>query len=186
MIGHPSAQENDSEFDFIRNRIPPSVPFKRVEGENVSTVPVVSALKEASWIHFACPALHDPAQPFRTTFEMRDGDLMVYDIARIRPQTDFAFVSASQNMKTDVTSADELMSLAVSLQYVGFKSVIGTLWAVDEEVMRRVLSVFYKNALSKAMPLSQIDAARALNEALRMTEETIPLSQQIAFVHVGA
>ena len=185
VIGHPNALENDGEFDFIRNRIPPCVPFNRVEGENVSTATVLGALKEANWIHCACPVLHDPARPFRTTFEMRDGDLMVYDIARIRPQTRFAFVSASQNMKTDVTSADELMSLPLCLQYVGFKSVIGTLWTVDEEVMRRVLSVFYKNAPSKAVPLSQIDAARALNEALKTLEETIPLSQRIAFVHVG-
>ena len=184
VIGHPNAHENDA-LDFIRNRIPPCVPFRRVEGEDVSSVTVTRTLKEASWVHLACPTLHDPTQPFRTTFEMRDGDLMVYDIARIRPQTDFAFVSASQNMKTKGACVGELMSLPACLQFVGFKSVIGTLWAVDEEVMRRVISAFYGNALSKAVPLSQIDTARALNEALRTIEETVPLSQRIAFVHVG-
>ncbi|KAL4081159.1 CHAT domain-containing protein [Scleroderma citrinum] len=185
-IGHPDAQENDHELGFIRNLVPPCVPFKRIEGEDVSTVTVVKTLKEASWVHFTCPAVHDPARPFWTAFKMRDGDLMVYDIARIRLQTDFAFVSACQYVKTDVALVHEPMSLPACLQYIGFKSVIGTLWPVDEEVTRRVLSVFYENALSKAtVPLSQIDAARMLDEALRMIEETIPLSQRIAFVHVG-
>ncbi|KAI6030449.1 hypothetical protein F5J12DRAFT_779605 [Pisolithus orientalis] len=183
-IGHPDSEGTDDQFDFVRNCIPPTVPFKAIEGEEVSRVTVSNSLKESSWVHFACPVVHDSSRPFRSAFEMWDGSLTVYDIARIRPSVDFAFVSTCRIVKRDSDSVHESMSLPACLQYTGFRSVIGPLWTVDAEVTRRVVSCFYEKARS-AGTIHQLDAATALNEALKMIGETVPLSQRIAFVHVG-
>ncbi|KAI6139356.1 CHAT domain-containing protein [Pisolithus tinctorius] len=183
-IGHRDSEGTDDHLDFVRNCIPPTVPFKAIEGEEVSRVTVSNSLKESSWVHFACPVVHDSSQPFRSAFEMWDGSLTVYDIARIRPSVDFAFVSTCRIVKRDSDSVHESMSLPACLQYTGFRSVIGPLWTVDAEVTRRVVSCFYEKARS-AGTIHQLDAATALNEALKAIEETVPLSQRIAFVHVG-
>ncbi|KAG6331069.1 hypothetical protein ID866_8021 [Astraeus odoratus] len=185
-VGNPVSGEKNDQLDFIKMRIPPGVPFKRIEGEDMSVVTVTNALRETAWVHFTCPVVHNPARPFRTEFKTQDGNLTLYDIARIGPKVDFAFVSTCQNAKVDVGPVEEPMPLPSCLQYMGFKSVVGTIWPVDEEVTRRVVSVFYENVVSRTGgSLHHTDTAKVLNQALRAIEETVPLSQRIAFVHVG-
>ncbi|KAI6123818.1 CHAT domain-containing protein [Pisolithus croceorrhizus] len=183
-IGHRNPEGFDDQLGIIRNCISPAVPLKCIEGEEVSTVTISKLLKESSWVHFASPVVHDPIRPFQSAFEMRDGSLTMCDVARIRPRVDFAFVSTCRVAESDRDSVIESMSLPACLQYVGFRSVIGPLCPVDTEVTRRVVSCFYENTRS-AGPFHQVNAATALNEALKAIEETVPLSQRIAFVHVG-
>ncbi|KAF9222941.1 hypothetical protein BS17DRAFT_796342 [Gyrodon lividus] len=180
-IGHSVSDETCHHLDMLRNRLPPSVPFRRVEGEEVTPASILGAFRERSWIHLACPASLDHTRPFNSAFATREGALRVYDISKARPQADFAFVSCQSN-RPDVTAPDEAMHLAALLQYSGVRSVIGTLWPVDEEVMRRVVSAFYEDIIPKA---HHTNAARSLNEALKMVGSWVPLAQKIAFVHVG-
>ncbi|KIJ64563.1 hypothetical protein HYDPIDRAFT_28500 [Hydnomerulius pinastri MD-312] len=185
-IGHPWSDETCNQLDVIRNRIPPSMPFKRLEGEEVTGGVVLGALVERAWVHLACPVVQDYIRPFKSGFVVRDGTLTVYDISRACPQADFAFVSACQNNTEDISAPDEVMQLATSLQHCGVRSVVGTLWPVDEEVMRRVVSVFYENIISRAGgSMDPTNAARSLNDALKTVESGVPLSQRIAFIHVG-
>ncbi|KIJ17572.1 hypothetical protein PAXINDRAFT_9516, partial [Paxillus involutus ATCC 200175] len=184
-IGHPVSDETCHHLDILRNRLPPSVPFRRVEGDEVTTAFVLGAFRERSWLHLACPASLDYTWPFKSSFTTREGDVKICDIAKARPQADFAFVSSRTN-RENATTPDEAMHLASSLQYSGVRSVVGTLWPVDEEVMRRVVSAFYEGIVPKAGGLMHhTNAARSLNEALKMVESRVPLAQRIAFIHVG-
>jgi tetratricopeptide (TPR) repeat protein len=184
-IGHPVSDETCHHLDILRNRLPPSVPFRRVEGDEVTTAFVLGAFRERSWLHLACPASLDYTWPFKSSFTTPEGDVKICDIAKARPQADFAFVSSRTN-RENATTPDEAMHLASSLQYSGVRSVVGTLWPVDEEVMRRVVSAFYEGIVPKAGGLMHhTNAARSLNEALKMVESRVPLAQRIAFIHVG-
>ncbi|KAF9240230.1 CHAT domain-containing protein [Melanogaster broomeanus] len=187
-IGHPMAGETRHHLDMLRNRIPSSVPFRRIEGEKVTAASVLGAFAERSWLHLTGPALVDYTRPFRSGFATREGILRMYDISRARSQADFAFVSCRCSSEPeDVTAPDEAMHLVTSLQFSGVRSVVGTLWPVDEEVMERVVSAFYEDIVPKAEgPMRYTNAARSLNTALKtIANSGVPLAQRIAFVHVG-
>ncbi|KAF8548092.1 hypothetical protein OG21DRAFT_1489675 [Imleria badia] len=185
-IGHTASDETCYELDLLRNRIPPSVPFRRMEGEEVTSEAVVAALREPVWLHLACPASLDAALPCHSGIATRDGILSLYDICKGRPQAEFAFL-AGQCDRGDDSEVEEMMHLAASLQYSGVRSVIGTLWPVDDEVMQRVAAAFYEEIILKpGGSMQYTDVARSLNEALKGVGKEVPLAQKIAFVHVGA
>ncbi|KAG0702477.1 hypothetical protein DFH29DRAFT_499012 [Suillus ampliporus] len=49
----------------------------------------------------------------------------------------------------DEETPDEVILLAAGLQFSGFKSVIGTLWVVDDVVAKHVVEAFYENMFRK-------------------------------------
>ncbi|KAG2131230.1 uncharacterized protein EDB93DRAFT_1164327 [Suillus bovinus] len=82
-------------------------------------------------------------QPYNSHFVMRDQPLTLLDIMeRDNPHAEFAFLSAcpSHTAVGDEKTPDEVIHLAAGLQFSGFKSVVGTLWEVDDAVAKRFLS----------------------------------------------
>ncbi|KAI9568513.1 CHAT domain-containing protein [Boletus coccyginus] len=185
-IGHTASDETCYELDLLRNRIPPSVPFRRIEGEDVTSEAVLAAFREPVWLHLACPASLVSALPCNSGFATKNGMLSLYDISKAHPQAQFAFLSGQCN-RGDDTELEEIMHLAASVQYSGVRSVIGTLWPVGDEVMRGVAAAFYGEIILKAGGSMQYtNAARSLNEALKVAGKGGSLAQKIAFVHIGA
>lgn len=185
-IGHTTSDETCYELDLLRNRIPPGVPFRRMEGEEVTSDAVLAAFRQPGWLHLVCPAEFDSTVPCHSGFATRDGMLSLHDISKGRPQAEFAFL-AGQCERGEDDELEETMHLAASLQYSGVRSVIGTLWPVDDEVMRRVAAAFYEESILKTGGSMQYtNVARSLNEALRAVGKEVPLAQKIAFVHIGA
>lgn len=186
-IGSLESQGNSDQLDMLQSRTRSRVPLKRLEGLGQTTTTVAGAFKYCNWLHVACPVIHDHARPCRSTLErMQDGHIKLRDLARMCSRPDFAFVSTCRAVNEDESAVDELMALPIALQYTGFRSVVGTLWNVDEVVTRRVVSLFYEYAISQtAGSTHQLDAAGVLQRVLMKIEECVPLSQRIAFVHVG-
>ncbi|KAG1766226.1 hypothetical protein EV702DRAFT_981031, partial [Suillus placidus] len=54
----------------------------------------------------------------------------------------FAFLSAFHTAVGDEQTPDEVIHLAAGLQFSGFKSVVGTLWEVDDAVAKHVVEGF--------------------------------------------
>ncbi|KAG1818044.1 uncharacterized protein BJ212DRAFT_1236569, partial [Suillus subaureus] len=40
---------------------------------------------------------------------------------------------------------DEAIRLAAAMQFSGFRSIIGSMWSVDDDVARQIVSAFYNN-----------------------------------------
>ncbi|KAG1721030.1 hypothetical protein EDB19DRAFT_1590580, partial [Suillus lakei] len=55
----------------------------------------------------------------------------------------FAFLSACHTTVGDEKSPDKSIHLAAAMQFSGFRSVIGSMWSVDDSVARQVVSAFY-------------------------------------------
>ncbi|KAF8436580.1 hypothetical protein L210DRAFT_3647893 [Boletus edulis BED1] len=55
---------------------------------------------------------------------------------------EFAYLSACHTTVGDEDSPDEVIHLASAMQFVGFRSVIGMMWAVDEAEMNKITSTF--------------------------------------------
>ena len=117
---------------------------------------------------------------------MRDGPLTISQIIRSQCENpEFAFLSACHTTVGDESSPDEAIHLAAAMQFAGFRSVIGSMWSVDDDVARHVVSAFYDNLVDGSGRLDCTRAAVALHEALKSLRKKIPLEQQIVFIHIG-
>ncbi|KAG1824973.1 CHAT domain-containing protein [Suillus variegatus] len=117
---------------------------------------------------------------------MRDQSLSLLDITQMdMSRHQFAFLSACETAVGVPTTPDEVIHLAAGLQFAGVKSVVGTLWKVDDSTVQRLVEAFYKNLCGDGTMNSK-RAARALHREVQSlaSEKDIPLAQRIVFVHI--
>ena len=117
---------------------------------------------------------------------MHDKPLSLLDIIHTDiSHPEFAFLSACHTAVGDAKTPDEVIHLAAGMQFAGFKSVIGTMWAVDDEIAHHMVSAFYRSMFEHGMDYTK--AAASLNIAMRTVDRrAVPLEQRIVFVHIGA
>jgi CHAT domain-containing protein len=144
-------------------------------------------LDQNRWLHLACHGVPNRKQPFESSFVMKDGPLTIRNIIRFRWQNpEFAFLSACHTTMGDESSPDEAIHLAAAMQFSGFRSVIGTMWSVDDDVVVHVVSAFYDNLVDGSGRLNCTWATEALHKAVKSSRKRISLEQQIVFIHIGA
>ncbi|KAG0704892.1 CHAT domain-containing protein [Suillus ampliporus] len=178
----------DSELELVHKLIPPNVKFTSLSGEEATQAGALNALRTNTWVHLACHGKQDREQPYNSRFAMRDKPLTLLDIMENDvPHAEFAFLSACHTAVGDEETPDEVIHLAAGLQFSGFKSVIGTLWVVDDDVAKHVVEAFYLNMFKdlKDGPMDCTKAAKALNAATYTVKKLVPLEQRIVFVHIG-
>ncbi|KAG2095435.1 uncharacterized protein F5147DRAFT_718264 [Suillus discolor] len=71
------------------------------------------------------------------------------------------------------------------MEFCRSRSVIGSMWSVDDDVACQVMSAFYHKLIGDSKRLDCTGAAVALHKAVRLLHKKIPLEQQIVFVHIG-
>ncbi|KAG0691638.1 CHAT domain-containing protein [Suillus ampliporus] len=176
----------DSELELVQKLIPPNVKFTTLSGEDATQAGALDALRCNTWAHLACHGKQDHEQPYNSRFAMRDKPLTLLDIMENNsPQAEFAFLSACHTAVGDEKTPDEVIHLAAGLQFSGFKSVIGTLWAVDDAVAKHVVEAFYENMFKKKGVVDCTRAASSLNYATNAVKKDVPLEQRIVFIHIG-
>jgi CHAT domain-containing protein len=103
-------------------------------GKEANQQTVLSGLRDHSWAQSTCRGRRD-SQPFQSAFEFdADESLTLLDLVRTRlPSGELAFLSACHAAAPDMGGTpDESIHLAGALQFCGFRSVVGTLWAMAD------------------------------------------------------
>ncbi|KAJ7460582.1 CHAT domain-containing protein [Mycena latifolia] len=158
-------------------------------GEAATKVRVLPAMQQHSYIHFACHA-EQRREPFKSAFKLHEGDLCLLDVVQAQlPRADFAFLSACSTATGDAVTPDEVIHLAAALQFAGFRSVVGTLWAMADVDGPFVAREFYGHMFREGAGNADFrDAAVALHGAMRALRKKEPQSvgRWINFIHVGA
>jgi CHAT domain-containing protein len=109
------------------------------------------------------------------------------------PAGEFALLPGSHTAElTEESIPDETLHLSAAVQYSGFRSVIGTLWGMDD-------SVDDEQDLAKAVLLSMFSekggeepyyerSARALRDAVKEMRCNLPVPSMrwVNYVHYGA
>ncbi|KAG1730520.1 CHAT domain-containing protein [Suillus paluster] len=176
----------NSELELVHKLIPPTVKFTTLSGDSATRAGALDALQCNTWVHLACHGKQDREQPYNSRFAMRDEPLTLLDIMENdTPQAEFAFLSACHTAVGDEETPDEVIHLAAGMQFSGFKSVIGTLWAVDDAVVKHVVEAFYENLFKKEGVVDCTRAASSPNFATDAVKTKIPLEQKIVFIHIG-
>jgi CHAT domain-containing protein/tetratricopeptide (TPR) repeat protein len=161
-----------------------------LSGKDATSESVLSNLKRHSWAHFACHGIQD-ARPYESSFILHaDNRLTLLDLMKAQlPNAEFAFLSACHSAAGDLHGTpDEVIHIAAALQFCGFRSVVGTFWAMGDLDAPDLTHDFYKYMFRR--PGSTVDfkdSAMALNRATRqMRSRGVPVERWINFVHIGA
>ncbi|KAG2344840.1 TPR-like protein [Suillus weaverae] len=179
----------DSELELVHKLVPAAANRTTISGDAATRVGALQALQENTWVHLACHGKQDSAQPYDSHFVMKDEHLTLLDIMeRDIPHAEFAFLSACHTAVGDEETPDEVIHLAAGLQFSGFKSVVGTLWEVDDAVAKHIVKAFYENMFEDLKDGGVMDctkAAWALNRATHAVKTKVPLEQRMVFIHIG-
>jgi tetratricopeptide (TPR) repeat protein len=178
----------DSELELVHKLVPATANRTTISGDEATRASALEALEGNTWVHLACHGKQDPTHPYNSHFVMRDEHLTLLDIMeRDIPHAEFAFLSACHTAVGDEETPDEAMHLAAGLQFSGFKSVVGTLWEVDDAVAKHVVEAFYKYMfhLKEEGVMDCTKAAWALNCATHAVKTKVPLEQRMVFIHIG-
>jgi CHAT domain-containing protein len=125
-----------------------------------------SNLKKAgsvfSLIHFATHGKFEADEPLRSGLYLakdaeNDGVLTVSELYSMRLDTDLVTLSACETGLGKVSNGDDVVGLTRGFLYAGSRSIIASLWSVDDKATATLMETFYDN-LSK---LSKQDALRA-------------------------
>ncbi|KAG1776668.1 CHAT domain-containing protein [Suillus placidus] len=178
----------DSELELVRELVPATANHTTISGDAATRAGALQALEGNTWMHLACHGKQDPTQPYNSHFVMRDEHLTLLDIMDTHiPHAEFAFLSACHTAAGDEETPDEVIHLAAGLQFSGFKSVVGTLWEVDDAVAKHVVEAFYTYMFhpKEVGVMDPTKAAWALNCATHAVKTKVPLEQRMVFIHIG-
>jgi CHAT domain-containing protein len=163
----------------------PSIPFSREEvlevaktfpkkralvllGEAASEDAVKTLpLDEFRIIHLACHGLLDEAHPFRSALVLSrkssgedDGLLQMREIYGLTTNADVVVLSACQTARGRLELAEGTMGLARPFFFTGARSVLASMWAVNDKAAVLLMREFYR----------QLRAGRAAADALRLAK----------------
>ncbi|KAH9010138.1 CHAT domain-containing protein [Lactarius hengduanensis] len=155
---------------------------------------VVGGLKDHRFAHFVCHGLLEIGKPFDASFELHGDKLTLLEIVRSQlPAAEFAFLSACHTAElTEDSIADEGLHLAAAMQFCGFRSVVGTMWAMADTDGADLSRHFYKYIFSESTGRRGVPyyerSARALQFAVKKLRKKrgITLERWANFVHYGA
>ena len=89
---------------------------------------VKEIMKTHSWVHFACHAIQDTAEPLKSGVQLHDGRLELLDMMKQQlPDSDLAFLSACQTSTGNEKLPDEVVHLAAGMLAAGYQSVVATM-----------------------------------------------------------
>ncbi|MBO4273127.1 CHAT domain-containing protein [Microbispora triticiradicis] len=175
------------EFDEITGLFPA---MDGLVGEEATHDAVVSRLAASDWVHFACHAVTDPADPSGSRLLLHDHasrPLTVLEISRLRlDRCAFAYLSACDTAVTVPELADECVHAVTAFQVAGYPHVVGTLWKIDDATAAEIAGKVYEDLASNGS-----DPARAglcLHRATRVIRDRYPRLPTLwaAHVHMGA
>ena len=163
--------------------------------EAATPAAVIDGFHHHRFVHFACHGTLEAGKPFEAGFELHgEARLTLLEIVRAHiPTAEFAFLSACHTAEMAEGSVmDEGLHLAAAVQYCGFRSVVGTMWAMVDEDGQELAVNFYKALFSNSRQDHGIPyherSAKALRSAVKKLrrKRQITLERWVNFVHYGA
>ncbi|CAA7269202.1 unnamed protein product [Cyclocybe aegerita] len=192
--GHQDLPMTLQELELVEKVIPTGSLLRVGEGRlseantNRTVGEALEHLTESSILHLACHGHQDRGDPLSSGFELQDGRLTISKlISRQTPHAVLAFLSACESASNDLEIPDEALNLAAAMLYAGFRSVIGTMWTMNDDDGPQVARMIYEEMFKD--PDRSLDPkiiAYALDSAVKSLQAkgTHP-SRWATYIHVG-
>ncbi|XDG10286.1 hypothetical protein ABKA04_009901 [Annulohypoxylon sp. FPYF3050] len=182
------------EINAIREEFGEAVTFLDHPGK----YDVLKNLKLCPFAHFACHGAsnaHDPSEGGILLVENgRTVLLKIKELDGIRlKHANIAYLSACSTAELSAGNlVDEAIHLSNSFQMIGFKHVIGTMWAADDQAAGEIAHNFYRSLRDKftGKENDELHVARVLHNAVIKFKNSSSLKGDVAqwgaFIHIGA
>lgn len=118
------------EIETIKKTIPShNIILSPTDDSNTALESALQYLPDASMVHLACHGTQDANDALQSGFILDGGRLTLSQLMDMQlPHAQFAFLSACETAKGDKNQPDQTVHLAAAMMFVGFKSVVGTMW----------------------------------------------------------
>ena len=149
---------------------------------------VLTLMKNADWVHFACHGIQDASNPINSGLCLaNERRLKISDIIALsRSRGGLAFLSACQTAKGDKNLSDEAIHIAAGMVFAGYGGVIGTMWSISDRVAPGVAADVYEELFRDGRWPDYRDGARALHKAMRCARDRgESFFDWVPFIHVG-
>ncbi|EIN09410.1 hypothetical protein PUNSTDRAFT_133202 [Punctularia strigosozonata HHB-11173 SS5] len=149
---------------------------------------LLDKLPEATLLHLACHGRQDAECPLNSGFVMRDKLLTIEELVPIPlPRAFLAFLSACETAKGDKNQPDQTIHLAAAMLFAGFKSVIATLWSMEDVDGPMVAESVYKEIFDGDSEYIHPDTVPyALDTAVqRLRQEHPDPNRWAPYIHLG-
>ena len=106
-------------------------PSKVVVLHGATSMALKEQLKDAAILHLASHGIQDDQEPLESGFLMADQKLTIRELMKLSlPKAFLAVLSACHTARGDDHQPDQSVHLAATMLFLGFKSVVATLWCV--------------------------------------------------------
>ncbi|PVF92177.1 hypothetical protein CPB86DRAFT_227681 [Serendipita vermifera] len=159
-----------------------------LEGEAGTKKRVMKGMQECNWIHLACHGIQVPDEPTKSALLLEDGHLTLEEIIRLDlPHAEFAFLSACQTTTGDEHLSEEAVHIAGGMLLAGYRSVVATMWSIQDELAPMVTDEFYRHIMKEEERPDPRKAAEALHMSVQKLRQQsgVQLTDWIPFVHLG-
>ena len=139
-------------------------------------------------IHLAVHAFADATFPDRAALVLlsdptadEDGFLQASEIAQLRLNADLAVLSACDTAVGALTGQEGIANLSRAFLLAGARTVVSTLWEVDDSSSLFLMRRFYAHLAARQSPATALTAAK--RDMLRTFGRNTPPAQMGGFHH---
>jgi len=112
--------------------------------EAATRVGFVKQATTCSFLHIASHAVFRQDNPMFSRFKLADGWMTAVDVFSMTCQTNLVTLSGCQSGLSVVTGADDLLGLMRGFLYSGARSLLLSLWHVNDESTTALMAGFYR------------------------------------------
>jgi CHAT domain-containing protein/tetratricopeptide (TPR) repeat protein len=139
------ADERAPMVDEEVRRLAQAFPEARVIGGSNATRSAFSeAAQSASFIHIATHATFRQDNPMFSSFKLADGYITALDLFSMSCPTNLVTLSGCQSGLAEVSGSDDLLGLMRGFLYAGARSLLLSLWSVNDESTSMFMTEFYR------------------------------------------
>jgi CHAT domain-containing protein len=185
--GQPTLPSTVQELQNVASQIG-HLHLTQLNDEKATCAALLEEIDRHSWVHFACHASQNIDDPTSSAFYLHDGQL---DLAAITKKplehADFAFLSACQNALGDENLPDEAVHLAAGMLLAGYRTVIATMWSIQDRHAPLIADKVYSHLMETKVPDSS-KAAEALHLAVQQLREQVgerDFVSWVPYIHMG-
>ena len=191
LIAKPSQSPGAWPDNLVRRGTDLQTTSLRVTSGNMTPNIILDSLQHQQFAHVAYHGTLETTRPFDAALFLCNSErLTLLDFVRSQlPAGEFAFLQGSRTAElTDGSIPDEVLHIATAVQHSGFRSVIGTLWEVDDEDGWNLAKVVYQSMFLKKEGVEPYyeRSAKALQYAVQQIRSGLPLMRWVNYVHYGA
>jgi hypothetical protein len=157
VVGNPLGNLNYAEVEA--REVATTLKAKSLLGAQATKAEVTARLSDATVVHLATHAYFNAGSPLDSGVLLANGDVLTArEVMNQRLHTDLLVLSACQTGMAGSLGGDELTGLAQAFLQAGARSLIVSLWSVDDSSTATLMRAFYsayRGGADKAQALSQ-------------------------------